>query len=738
MTDNTGATNIIDSKGDQQVIDFAEIFANFRRYSNYFFSIAALVATIVILPLVSAQKLYTSTGSIMLDPRSYNETPGEAVVSGLPIDTTQLDTEVEVLKSSSIANAVIESLNLDKDPEFNGYAAETNAAAQVANQVTNAIQYKPAPSATEMLYRKQALTNNVLSKLAVRRNGLTRIIEISYTSLSAEKSARIVNEWARVYLEQQVQAKLQATRGANEILSVRLDELRNQVLVSDEEVQRYKLANGLLSTDGRGLTEQEISNYSQQASSARAELSQSEARLATAKRQMSRGSSGDDLGEALSSAVIQTLRGQRAQKSAEFAQLDTRYGPRHPEIIRVKKQLEDIDNQINAEIRRIVSNLSAQVDVQRQKLEALTGSLNAAKGTLETNNVASVKLRQLETNAEAVRALYESYLNRYKETAAEEGSAKPDARVVSPANLPTYPSSPRVPLTIALGLILGTIAGVISVFVRRLLDFGVNSGAEAEKYFYIPHIANIATLKSTLKMFQNFKGSPFSYIKAKPLSAFAEGFRTLRASLIYSRAGKKVQVIAITSSVPKEGKTTTTVCLAQIIASSGQSVVVVDCDLRRHSISSAFNNVPETGLLEYIAGDVTLDDILIKDSSGISYIPIAPSSFTSQDVFGSDKMVDFLNVLKARFDVVILDTAPVLPVVDTRILARLADATVLLCAWRKTPRNVTKSAINLLLESGVVLSGVALTKMDVKQQSRYGYGDSVYYRSKAYNDYYVE
>jgi capsular exopolysaccharide synthesis family protein len=276
-----------------------------------------------------------------------------------------------------------------------------------------------------------------------------------------------------------------------------------------------------------------------------------------------------------------------------------------------------------------------------------------------------------------------------------------------------------------------------SVLLRRALDGGLTTGQDAENTLGQPYLGTIADLASTVD--KGAKGlTPIDYVKQKPLSVFAEGFRSVRAGLIYSRLGQDVKVIAITSSLPGEGKTTTSLCLSQTMAMSGQKVIVLDCDLRRRSFTDILKADADKGLLEVLAGTATLEEaLLVDEKTGVHFLPLARSAYTPKDVFGSAVMDALLERLRASYDAVILDTAPVLPVVDTRILARKADAVAMLVRWRKTQRKAVQNSIALLEEAGANVAGVVLTQVNIKEQARYGYGDSGYYY-KQYKKYYTE
>ncbi len=718
--------------------DLRRLANMFRRRSRLFAAVAALVFVAVVLVTMTATPMYTATANVMLDTRAEQVVNVEAVLSGLPADSSVVDTEVEILKSRRLAERVVNALQLDKDPEFNSALRSPGLVAMARGSVRSAVAMVSPREAQDPAVAEQKaherVVNSVLSRLSVRRLGLTYVINVSFESEQAPKAATIANKFAELYLLEQLEAKFDATQQATNWLNSRLEGLREQVLTAEAAVQQYKIANNLLSAAGTNLTETEISNYNQSLAEARAQVAEDEARLSTARSQLARGSTGDDLGEALSSPVIQQLRQQRATVSSRVADLQGRYGDRHPEMLTANRQLSDIDSQIQAEIQRIISNLEAKVQVSRQRAGAIGGSLSSARGTLAGNNQALVRLNELERTAEASRTLYESYLNRYKETSSQQGIEQSDARVVSQATIPTGQSSPKVPLNLALGLVLALGCGVAGVVLAEMLDAGLATAEDVEQRLDVSYLGAIPLLASVA---EGRTSAPIDYVIEKPLSSFAEAFRNLRASVMYSRLGESVKVVAITSALPGEGKTTTSVCLARSAAQQGNSVILIDCDLRRRSVNRMFGEEPQRGLIEVLAGEATLEEVLTIDSvTGVRLLPLAKSSLTPKDVFGSAAMDRLLDQLRASYDLIILDTAPVLPVADTRVLAPKADAVVFLARWRKTPQHAIEAAFRLLSGTGAHLAGVALTQVDMKQQSKYGYGDPGYYYAE-YKKYYV-
>ena len=736
--DDQAAPNPGFSEGAGGQFDLRRIVIAFRRRMRLFGAVGLAVFLTAVLFTLQATPKYTATANVMLDTRKEQVSNVEEVLSGLPADSSTVDTQVEILKSRQLAERVVTQLKLEADPEFNPSLRKPTGVKALVGGIAVAMgaarpeDIKLSPIETQKKHEK--IVDRLLAGLSVRRAGLTYVIKVNYESEDAAKAAVIANKFAELYLLEQLEAKFDATRQATNWLNSRLEELRGQVQADEAAVQQYRIANNLLSSSGTSLTEQEISSYNQTLAMARAQVAEDNARLNTARNQLSRGSSGEDVGEALDSPVIQSLRAQRATVSGQVADLQGRYGERHPEMLKAKRQLGDIDAQIQQEVQRIISNLQAKAQVSNQRAAAVAGSLGGAKGTLASNSRASVRLGELQRNADASRTLYESYLNRFKETSSQESIGQSDARVVSRAKIPTAQSSPKVSLNLALGLLLAIGAGVGAVILAETLDAGLATAEDVERRLETSYLGAIPLLASVA---ETRNENPVDYVVAKPLSSFAEAFRNLRTSILYARLGEPVKIVAITSSLPGEGKTTTSICLARSASLQGARVIVVDCDLRRRTVNRMLSAEPTAGLLEVLSGEATLEQAIVIDGvSGASILPLAKSSFTPKDVFGTAAMDRLLEELRQRYDLVILDTAPILPVADTRVLAPKADVVVFLARWRKTPQHAIEAAFRQLAGTGAHIGGVALTQMDMKQQSKYGYGDPGYYYAE-YKKYYV-
>ena len=726
--------------------DFQRVVGSLRRHARLFSGVSLAVAATVAALTLSQPPGFTASATLLINDQAPDAanlntiTPAEAQAQATQTNSAAVDTEVEILKSRSLATRVVDRLNLIADPDFNGSLRPPSFAGKIKGEVHGLVfgEAPPVDPAVKAFAQHEGVVNAVMSKLAVKRTGFSYAVSVVFVAADPNKAAQVANAFAQAYLTQNLDTKLNASKTATSWLDGRLNQLRQQVQTADAAVQQYKIANNLLSASGATLTEQEITNLDSQLAQARAQDAEQDARYETARRQLAQGSNGGDVGEALTNPVIGTLRAQRAQASAHLADLQARYGPKHPEILKAERSLADIDAQIAQEIQRVLSNLKAQSQIAHTRTASIASTAAGTQGRLAGNNQALVHLDELTRNSVAAQSIYDAFLARYKETLAKEGTQQPDATVASVAKPPISPSQPNKRLDLALALVLGLSAGVAAVLLAELLKRGVSSASEVQQAFDLPFLGEIPTVRSTLPKSarRGVRPDPVQYVVDKPLSRFTEAFRNLRAAIVASKMGADVKVVAVTSSLPGEGKTTTALCLARTSALSGSRVLLVDCDLRKRSINRMFRSEPDKGLLEVLNGTAPLEAVLRLDQdSGAMILPLARSAFTPKDVLGSPEMVALLTQLRGEFDLIILDTPPALAVADTRVLCPHADAVVFLTSWRRTPRKAAKSAIQALESGGTFIAGVALTKVDVREQARSGEGSTHYYR--AYDGYYV-
>ena len=667
----------------------------------------------------SAEPRYVATAQVALERTAERVINVDSVVPTVDPDSAAVDTEVQVLRSPELIGRVVDRLQLDRDPMFNKMAVEG--------------QTRPDPIG------KQRAIGTVLSGLAVKRDGLSYAISVSFEAESPQRATQVVNTIVEEYVSGQAGTKAQATERASRFLEQRLQRLRRQVLDAEQAVVAYRGSQDLFSASNTStVTQEELSGLSTQLAQARAESAAAQARLAATRAQLRRGGTGEELGDSLDSPVVSQLRAQRAESARTVAALQKRYGPRHPEVVRAQTALQTSDAQIAAEVQRIVANVSIQADIARQRAASLAGSVASSQGKLASDNRASVRLNELERNAESARTLYQAFLDRYRQTVAQAGLERSNAYIVSRARVPNAPSSPNPLIFATLAILGGLGVGVLLVVLLQLLERGLESSDGIEKALALPTLASLPDA-STLPGYRKagLPAPPAELPIKRPQSGFAEAFRTLRTSIQFAGTGTRLCVVAITSSVPGEGKTTTTMGLARAAAASGSSVLLIDCDARQRASSRQFAKDVTVGLHEVLAGEAMLDEAIVQDT--LSSANLLPQRLDGAGITLADspRLAELLDTVRERYDLVLLDCPPVLPVDEARVIASMADGVVFLVRWRKTPAKAAAAALRRLYDVQAEVVGAVLTLIDVREQERAGFDEASYYL-REYRQYYAD
>jgi capsular exopolysaccharide synthesis family protein len=569
------------------------------------------------------------------------------------------------------------------------------------------------PAHAELLAVARALTGH----LDVFNDGRSYVLKISVESENPKLAATLANAYANAYLNAQLDAKYQAVQRANSWLNDHLSDLQAKVEASDSAVQQFAADHNLTQTAGTNINSQQVSELNTQLVLASADLAQKEANLKQVKDSLSTGGVSA-AAQVLSSPLIQALREQESALITKEADLATRYKPEHPAMINIKAQERDLDLKIQSEINRIVQGMQGDVIAARAKVDSLNQSLNGLQSAPQ--NDAQVQLNQLQREADANRTLYENFLNRFKQTSAQEDIQEPDARIISEAMVPTAPSYPKKVPLIGFALLGSCMIGALAAFGMERLDVGFRTGEQFEKMVSVP----VLGLEPAL-----YSGEvPHDVVVQRPVSSYSESIRSIRTALRYSDVDNPPKVVMVTSSLPDEGKTVFALSLARSVAKSGGKALLIDCDLRRPSIAKQFNVESKPGLLAFFDDGADKSKIISVDAeSGLHFIATPSGTPNPQDLLGSKHMKALIDVMRDRYDLIVLDTPPLLAVSDALVLSHAVDATIFLVRWAKTPRQVVLGALKSFRTLGGRLAGVVLSRVDMRQHATYGYGDPGYY-----------
>ncbi|HLZ79887.1 MAG TPA: AAA family ATPase [Sphingomonas sp.] len=658
------------------------------------------VLGVVLMLGFSRTKLYTATANMVVNSRELNVSEKDKdVLPGLSTADNAADTEVQILRSSAVALGTVRALDLTHNPVF-----------------------APALAALPPAGREAATAAMMMGGLKVDRSGQSNVVSIAYTAPDPALARAVADQVGYQYLNVKERSRRAAVDQVDRGMGDQLGELRGQLEQAEAAVAQYKAQHGLLGTQGSTFTEQELSLYKQQEAASRAALAEASARVGTAEAQLNQGSNGGDVGAALQSPVVQQLRAQRAQLAATYADLQARYRPNHPDLIKAKDQLDEVDRAISAEIERQVSSLRANLQIARSQEANAAGTVAQTSGTLAAANAATVKLNELQRKADGLRDTYQTLLTRRNSISSQALVADEDARLFSPAAMPLKPVSPNKPLILLIGLGLATIIAAASVSLVEVFDRKLVTSDDVERKLGLPHIANVPEVGSLRRM-GDARIQAIDYALERPASLYAESLRAIRLALLRPRLGG-MATVGITSSRPNEGKTTMAISLARVSAMAGSRTLLIDSDVRRPMIAQALGLTPRAGLVELLRGQARLDDVLILDeASGAMLLPIVEAIGSSHDLFDAAHIQSLLAALERRFDLVIFDAAPALAVADARLLLRQLGDVLMVVRWKNTLRQTAAASLKRMRALDIEPLGVVTTRVDMRALAAYGHGD---------------
>lgn len=694
---------------------------------------------------------YTGSAQVLVGIQQVKLGTLQDLLSDLKGDNEMIATEIGIIRSRKLAEKTVTKLNLDNDPEFNsalqppGLFASLLSSQHLIPQSWlgwfNDRSDKPVDNTADRSMPR--IIDAFEDKLKVTNDGRSRIITISFQSENPITAAQIANTLADAYIVERLDAKFEATKRANIWLADRINTLRQELQVSEDAVERFRAENGLLQTQnanqpggqGTTLTTQQMAQVSAEAITAHTKYLDAQSRLAQLQRSgVTRGGGNvesalkdQNIMEVLQSPVIQNLRAQEADAQRRAADLAAQYGDRHPKMINVRAEVAEIRDKIQTEVGRVVDALRNEVQTQQAREQSLNSLLGKMKADAARNDIAEVQLRDLERQAQANRALYENFLGQFKQTQSQDSYQQPDADIISHAPVPLVPSFPQKTVLILMSALTSFVVGILLALICQNLDVAIRSMDQVRSLLKVHPLGMVPALGGIRRPGHR----PEHEVLDRPLSAYAESIRSIHTNLMLSDVDARPRVVLVTSALPGEGKSTMAMSLAQMVARYGQRVIVIDGDLRRPAVHRLAGVSQRPGLVEWLLNRNALDEVIYSTGpGGIDVIPAGDQPQLPPNLLSSDRFRQLLRGLMERYDMVILDSAPVLAVSDTRILATLAEKTIFVVRWAATSHKVAASAMRQLFEAGANVAGVALMAVDVKAHAKDGFTDSVLYAGR--------
>ncbi len=723
-----------------------KLLRRWRLIFGVFLGVAAAGIGITLLQTPS----YSATALLMINPNPDQIVPDRRL-SASRSDAATVDSEIEVLKSPWLAARLADELDLEHHPDWAddvqtaGPAPAANIQlarldtddAPASNVVANDV---PAGGGKEEPWAgippppkvPDALVAAVGEAMDIRRRGLSYVVEVTAEAGSPELASDMANGLTNIYLKTLVEARYEASEKANGWLKGQLEELKLEVQRKQAAAQAYRAQRNLLTAQGVSLVETQVALVQSSLLQTRAQYAQKRAEYEMLSDLYDRGRSVAALTN--SNDAMRDFRAKEAEVAQRIADLQSRYGPEHPTLVQALEEKAALDERIREEMQRTAAKAKVESDALGARMRTEEAELASLRGELVSGNFDQVRLDALETDAETAQSVYENFLQRYHEVARQGTATDVGARMLSPARPPASPTSPHLLLNTVLSLAAGVVLGLLAGLVAEQFRGAVETTDEVEQRAGARALVAVPALKGRhLRNMPKLNRSPTAYLLAKRMSPFAEAFRVLQASILLANQPHR-KVAAVTSAMPGEGKTTLSFGLARVAAMGGQRAIVVDCDIRMRAINKILGIDPQEGLQEVLSGERNWRDVVGCDqASGAHVLPA--SSLTSKDIFGNGAMEELIRELSAEYDLVVLDCAPVFAVADTRVVASLADAVVVVARSGKTPARALQAAISQLEIAGANVLGVALNGVDIRKGRRSFY-DGLYY-SKAFSGYYT-
>jgi succinoglycan biosynthesis transport protein ExoP len=744
---------------DTEVLSPEELYAAAIGFARRQYPVIVFV-TLLMLGLASiyiftAPPRYTAQAVMIIDthqPSLFQQQSSLGVE--MPIDSTMIDSQVEILKSENIALSVIKDLHLTEDPEFvrSGGGLISNVFGLLSS-VINLFGTSGGP-ASEYALTRRAL-GQFQGALAIKRVGLTYVIDIDYESLNPDRAAQIANAVADAYVVDALEAKYQSTKRAATWLQDRLKELRTQAADAERVVVDFKAKNNIVNTGGQLLNEQQLAELNSALVQTRAQTAEAKARLDEVKGIVAVGDvdpaspTTGTVADTLHNDVITKFREQYLEDSAKASDWTAKYGAQHLAVVNLHNQMAELRRSIFQELQRTAETYKSDYDIAIAREAAIQKSLDEIVSQSNTTNQAQITLRELDSTAQSYRAMADNFLQQYMMSVQQQSFPITESRLITRATPPGGASHPRKSLVLAAASVGGLILALGIGLMRELADRRFRTGQQVEDILQTDCIAILPAIKgaetataaiveerSDRSRLIRRKPNLLWHVVDSPFSRFTESIRAIKIAGDLYGVSKSNKVIAVTSSLPNEGKSTVATALAQLMAQTGSRVVLVDCDLRNPSLTRRLTPDSPAGLLEVLAGRASLADVICAEpTTRLEFLPAVVKSRVahSSEILASAATKKLFDRLREIYDYIIVDLSPLAPVVDVRTTTNLIDSYLFVIEWGRTKIDVVKHALGAVPAVHDNLLGVVLNKADVGLLSRYENYRGKYY----YNRYYA-
>lgn len=742
------------------LLSLRDIFAVLQRHHKLIALCAVAGLMLGLAYIIFTPPRYSATTSIFLDPRPEAGLPDVLAEGKSFQDSLIIDTQIEVIRSRKLMEKVAKKAGI----------LETAPIAQKGFLSRMKEMVLGAPNATKETGLpdrvKQGRISGLMGGLTVNRVRNTYVIAMSYTSGSPQQAAKMANLVAEVYLDDELESQYEASQRANEWLKIRLAVLRKELTEAEKAVEIYKEKNNIAQNDTRGsLSDQQLSELNSSLIAARAQSAEAKARLDNILVIINSGNPDAATVDILNNGVIGGLRSKYLELSRHATEILRRQGKEHMAYKNLQRQMQDLQNLIFNEYRRMSESYKSDYELAKSKEQNLQSELEAATGTSRVTSRSQIELRELQRRADSTRVLYTKMLDKSNQEVERQSLPIVKARIISPAIAPTSASWPNKRSVVIISLILGIAAGIALAFVREQFEKflwkseDIEAATQRTCLGMLPKIAfdrekighltkrwstkEIDTTNAAAREFNKTGFGEVTLLLDKQTGITTEIMRNVQLAVQVNkdqmRMGNKAKLISFVLARPGEGKSITSCFLAKHLAKAGYRVALIDCDFRRPSLTHWFLPAASTGFYELASriGKDDTKDILMDISKichptgqdNLHFIPAKGSnnSIGNLNLVSSGQMHALIEYMQQIFDVILIDLPPIMNIVDARMIAHSIDHFILLAHWGKTDRDVVRKALTRAPEVYAKTVGAMLTLVDTEKASRYGYYNYNYY-----------
>ena len=678
----------IQSEAGNASFGFHDLSSLVRRRVKLLASVIAIVITATIGVLLAQPNLYEATALIQLKPHGNN-----------PV---AIDHEVERVASKAILAPTVDLLDLRDAPEFSGSSELQRLQAWIGLSRT-------AP-------RRDTIVRALASRLKVFNVRNSLLIKVTARSVDPVKAARIANTIAEVYVRDRLEANERASARARRAIEARVAKLRRQLSAAGTQLKRSNPSKDVSGTADHLPPDRHLARDVAALIHARDATAAARARYEHARRLILEGAQAP-VANILQNAAVRRLRDALTKALQRRTALQMRYGPQHPETEKSATDVARAQDALTLEINKIISRLHAAYRAAAGRQQKLEAKFAALERKISGDNAGKTTGRAIPREADAVRQFHEALLAQMKQSVETTGRQFADVRIVRSVGIAASPSTPSR-MTFALFGVLGVMGASAMAFgVAFVVAFAqprFARDADAERSFDLPQIAAFPSFDSN----EDGDGGMniVRLMTAGPDSTFAESTRALRHEIDARRDADGARVVMLTSAMAGEGTTLIASNLAHDLAMTGSKTLLVDGDLQRAQLSETLGLSGRNGLFDVLAGRATpLSAILTEQTSGVHVLPATSSESpdtSAAQLLSSRAFAAALEVYRQQFDTIVIDTPPILPVTDARLIAAQADQIALVTTWHKTPREFAKRALKLLGSNRNKIIGVVTNRVD--------------------------